>query len=118
MGRKQKPVRVDADGTTYEWTCAACGTENRVLDDQHCVQCGKAITDEKCLRHRAMKGQTGYYGHSIESPKKLTATARRQARYGLNKIGLGYLLPEEKRGRKKGSKNIFPAHRAEKRPKR
>lgn len=35
--------------TTYEWTCDACGKANRVLDDKHCVECGKEAT--KALRH-------------------------------------------------------------------
>lgn len=37
--------------TTFAWRCSACGQDNRVLDDQHCATCGKAVGDEKVLRH-------------------------------------------------------------------
>jgi hypothetical protein len=37
--------------TTYCWTCDACQTVNRVLDDKHCVKCGKEVGAETMLRH-------------------------------------------------------------------
>jgi hypothetical protein len=37
--------------TTYCWTCATCARENRRVDDKHCAECGKELSDEKVLRH-------------------------------------------------------------------
>jgi hypothetical protein len=37
--------------TTNEWTCAQCDTFNRVVDDEHCENCGKVRGPEHRLRH-------------------------------------------------------------------
>jgi hypothetical protein len=96
--------------TTFEWTCAQCGAENRAVDSLVCWQCGKPLGEEKCLRHFKLTARTGFYGYGI--PQNLPEGVRRLARYGLNKIGLGHLLPEKPRGRPKGSKNKSPTNRA------
>ena len=98
--------------TTFEWTCAQCGAENRAVDSLVCWQCGKPLGEEKCLRHFKLTPETGFYGlHSFKVPKTLSDAARRLARYGLKKVGLSYLIPERKRGAKKGGKQRPSYHR-------
>jgi hypothetical protein len=64
-------------------------------------------------RHYKMKPMTGFMGlHGFKKlPEHLADKTRRVVRYGLNKVGLGYLVPERKRGAKKGSKHKSSYHR-------